>query len=262
MSTKDIKKQYLLDDSARDAPADDYLAYNNLTSSADSTERRAKQKKYIIGGVVVTIALAVLVGVIVWGMAASSSHDDKPVVDTPIWQQYRLPPNVRPSSYNVSLRIDLDRFTVSGQSTVAVSISEHTMPAIVLHSLYLTIDALQVTLANGSIAPVTHRLVNQTENSFQYLVIEGQGGWVFPVTSLLYISTTFHRDLPTNTTQGLYATSYVDGTSGQKVWMAATQFEPTHSRRAFPNFDELQMKSAQQPPHPAVVLPPLSIGGS
>ena len=234
MAAKDGKK-YLLDDNEREAPTDDYLAY---AGSADvDSDRSAKRKKWLIGGFVVVIALAVLIGIIAY--ALMNKDKDKPT--TPIWQQWRLLKNVVPSSYNVSLRIDLDALQFSGTSTVAVGIADTPMDSIFLHSLYLVIDSVTVTV-DGAVAPISYQLVGQNETDYQYLVLTGLDKWQFPVTSLLYITTTFHRDLPNNTSSGLYATYYTSAT-GQQVPVAATQFEPTHSRRAFPNFDELQMKA-------------------
>jgi Peptidase M1 N-terminal domain len=245
MASRDSKKQYLLDDSSADAPSDDYLAY---AGSADSDSGRiARRKKYIIGAIIAVVTLVILIAVIGYAVVhkEDESNTPPPLPIPDIANQFRLPYNVQPSYYNLSLRIDLDNLQFSGTVAITTRIVDTPMSAIVLHSLYLNILSLTLTNAGVVIPPASYAyfLYQQMENGTQYLVIQALDGLQFNVTETLIITVSFARDLPTNTSSGLYGVYYTDTRNGQRKPVAATQFEPTHSRRAFPNFDELQMKA-------------------
>ena len=253
-SNSESMKQYLLDDSSSgDAPSADYLAYAGSHSDGD---RLAKRKKYIVIAVVAVVGLAILIAIIGYAIAHKEEDDDKGGPNPPppqsvpaVANQFRLPANVVPAFYDLLLRIDIDlqRPHFSGLVSITAAIRDTPMPAIVLHSLYLTIHSVNLS-SSGSVIPAssyrffTHQ---QVENGTQYLVIQAADGQAFNVTDSFVISVAFSRDLPTNTSSGLYGVNYTDGRNGPQL-LAATQFEPVHSRRAFPNFDELQMKAVFQ----------------
>ena len=247
---RDGKSQYLLDDSSSSsAPSDDYIAYASGEDGSSAT-RTAARRKYIIAGVVAAVVAVLLVAIIGYAMykkddepggGGGSPHDVSTIINS-----YRLPGNVVPSRYEVRLRIDIDGLQTAGYVTAHVNITNYTMPAIVMHALGISVDGVNITNNGSAVESSRYKyyLYSQVEGSgYQYLVFEGVDGFEFPVTDSMAVTVQFHRNLPNNSSSGLYATSYINNQTQQQTWVAATQFEPVHARRAFPCFDEPAMKA-------------------
>ena len=241
---KDDKSQYLLDDSSSSGPSDEYIAYTSGDDVASSTAATTR-RKYIIAGVI-TAAVALLLVLIVGYAMYKKGEPDSPDGSVPaLADSYRLPSNVIPSRYELLLRVDLDRFEFGGVVTAHARIVNNSMPAFVMHAMGLNISNVTVHVNGSQVAPSQYKYYLYRQDELvgtQYLVIQGLDAYEFPVTDSLAVTVHFYRALPTTSANGLYATSYQNN-QGQTVWVAATQFEPTHARRAFPCFDELNMKA-------------------
>lgn len=94
----------------------------------------------------------------------------------------------------------------------------------------------QTTLPPGTSPRVTGRVPEQRKEMY---TISLEPALEAGQTYILDISFT---GLLKDSLYGFYRSSYKDE-NGTKIWMAATQFEPTHAREAFPCFDEPAMKS-------------------
>eukprot|EP00731_Ephydatia_muelleri_P032160 Em0023g667a len=173
--------------------------------------------------VVGVIAAAVALGTTV-GRSSSSSTADDP------WLNVRLPSNIQPRTYDLSLTVDLGKFTVQGSVTIAASVQAAT-PYIIVHALDMDISS--ATVSSGSVS----KLFFYSENQFYVIAMKE----ALPAGQSITITLNFNYNL-TSGLSGFYRSSY-NTISGTTAYLATTQFEPTDARRAFPCFDEPAFKA-------------------
>ncbi len=148
---------------------------------------------------------------------------------------YRLPTNVQPIRYSLTLTPDLDNFTFQGEGTIEIQITEATS-RIVVNASDLQISLGQLTLEDGS--TLTAREIALDEDAQT-------------------VTFSFDRDIPTGTAafhvvftgtlndelRGFYRSQYTTP-DGQVRYLATTQFEATDARRAFPCWDDPAVKAS------------------
>jgi puromycin-sensitive aminopeptidase len=147
---------------------------------------------------------------------------------------YRLPRHIVPIRYDLRLEpfLDLARFT--GAVSIAIEVSEPTAE-IVLNAAELDlVDAFVWQTAGGASIPGRIRIDGTSERA-QILLERGlsPGRWVLQ----LGFTGTLNDKL-----RGFYRSAYADS-DGTMHRMAATQFEATDARRAFPCWDEPDFKA-------------------
>ncbi|KAL3288376.1 hypothetical protein HHI36_002824 [Cryptolaemus montrouzieri] len=161
---------------------------------------------------------------------------------------YKLPTSVMPQHYNLKILVDLDNeFKFSGTVDINVKTNERTSE-IILHSKSLRIqqDDINIKETMEWFDPNLELLSNFTNNieigefrfddDKEFLIIDA-----FVDSGKTYIiSIHFEGELNRNS-RGFYRSSYIE--NGEKFWLAATEFEPTFARMAFPCFDEPSFKS-------------------
>mmetsp|Transcript_14380 Transcript_14380/g.56569 ORF Transcript_14380/g.56569 Transcript_14380/m.56569 type:complete len:1006 (+) Transcript_14380:134-3151(+) len=162
-----------------------------------------------------------------------SSMDDDGAADL-VWDDLRLPTWAAPEGYTITLRPNFDDFSFTGIMDVTVNVLEEGHDYIVMHSADLTITS--ITYSNGI------SLEYAFEEELQYVIIYfgeelSTGPWL--------ISFEFNGMLRDDMA-GFYRSSYTDDADGDQHWLASTQFEATDARRAFPCFDEPQLKATFQ----------------
>ncbi|EFN62042.1 Puromycin-sensitive aminopeptidase, partial [Camponotus floridanus] len=151
---------------------------------------------------------------------------------------YRLPANVVPVHYNIKLipYIVEDNFTFEGESNINITI-RHVTQTLSLHVLELTINETETSLFDNNGIIYTPAMYNY-DNITQILVLNfndelSPGNYIL---KMRYVGI-LHNDL-----QGFFISSYINE-EGNDVWLAATHFEPTYARRAFPCWDEPALKA-------------------
>ena len=146
---------------------------------------------------------------------------------------YRLPRAVVPSRYDIRLEPDLTTFTFTGTETVAVTVGEP-VADIWLNAVELTITAVSIENDRGD--SQTGTATAETANERYHLTFPSPippGAWRLRLA---------FTGILNDKLRGFYRSTYKDPSGVPRV-LAATQFEATDARRAFPCWDEPDFKA-------------------
>ena len=146
---------------------------------------------------------------------------------------YRLPRHVRPTRYDLRLEPDLATLTFTGDETVTLEVEAPTAE-IVVNAVELAFGEATLTNARGESrrgTPVVDEAAERCRITFPSPIAPGTWQLRLAFTGTL-----------NDKLRGFYRSSYKDPT-GEARLMAATQFEATDARRAFPCWDEPAFKA-------------------
>ena len=146
---------------------------------------------------------------------------------TPVLQAQRLPADVIPQHYALTLEPNLKTATFSGDEQIDVTLKR------ALNSI--TLNAAQITFQS-----VTITAVGKTQTA-RVAEDKAKQQATFHVAEKLPAGTATIRIRYTGILNGELRGFYLSKTARRKY--AVTQFEPTDARRAFPSFDEPAMKA-------------------
>ena len=146
---------------------------------------------------------------------------------------YRLPSNVQPEHYAITLSPDLDRFTFEGEETISITILEPTA-VVELNAIELQVFSASASLADGSTHSASVDLDEQAERARLTFAQPLPAG---KAELQLTFSGTLNDQM-----RGFYRSRYT-AADGSTRHMATTQFEATDARRAFPCWDEPSAKA-------------------
>ncbi|KAL6480693.1 hypothetical protein MHYP_G00117260 [Metynnis hypsauchen] len=193
----------------------------------------------IVCTVVSVVSVALLVGIWTFQFLACA--------ETPaaLWENYRLPDNLLPDVYYVTLwprlqQDDRNLYIFTGNSSVVFRCVKET-DLILIHSNKLnltTADGHLVRLTAVSDAPAPAIRSTWTEVNTQYLVIQLNGKLKAGGSYELF--TEFVGELADDL-EGFYRSEYFE--NGVRKVVATSQMHPTHARKTFPCFDEPAMKA-------------------
>jgi len=146
---------------------------------------------------------------------------------------YRLPRHVVPVRYDLRLEPDLTAARFAGQETITLTVLQPTSD-IVLNAIEIDITSAQIEGASGPARQATMALDASLQRcQFTFTTPLSPGVWRLTMT----FSGTLNDKL-----RGFYRSTYKDE-HGVTHSMAATQFEATDARRAFPCWDEPDFKA-------------------
>jgi len=147
--------------------------------------------------------------------------------------RYRLPRTVVPRRYDLVLEPDLETSTFTGSEIVTVEVTEP-VDQIVLNAADLEVGPGRLEGPGGTLEVSTVRLDPETERA--HLLLSGTaepGEWTLHLE---------FRGKLSEQLQGFYRSTYTDD-AGVAHTIATTQFESTDARRAFPCWDEPDLKA-------------------
>ncbi|TLZ80149.1 MAG: DUF2808 domain-containing protein, partial [Methanobacteriota archaeon] len=150
---------------------------------------------------------------------------------------HRLPNTVRPEKYTIELRPDLTRFTFQGEESVAIRVLRP-VKTIELNASQLEVTQAALRLPGGRTIPAA-KVEHREDAQRLRLTFE---------TSIPTGSATLHlvfHGVLNDELAGFYRSKYTMA-DGKEGYMAATQFESTDARRAFPCWDEPAAKATFQ----------------
>src|SRR5205809_5826085 len=150
---------------------------------------------------------------------------------------HRLPNTIRPEKYTIELRPDLTRFTFQGEESVAIRVLRP-VKTIELNASQLEVTQAALRLPGGRTVPAAK--VEHLQDA-QRLRLTFEASIPKGIATLHLV---FHGVL-NDELAGFYRSKYTM-TDGREGYMAATQFESTDARRAFPCWDEPAAKATFQ----------------
>jgi puromycin-sensitive aminopeptidase len=185
------------------------------------------------------LPLAPLLSSCLWTPSAHTTNDQSKGEDMnqnpspSTLDPYRLPRHVVPIRYDLRLEPDLPAAKFSGQETITLTIHQST-PAIVLNAIELDIVSAQIEGDSGPIMQAAIALDASLERcTFTFSRPLMPGTWKLTLT---------FRGTLNDKLRGFYRSTYKDE-RGMTHSLAATQFEATDARRAFPCWDEPDFKA-------------------
>ncbi|KAF9466381.1 leucyl aminopeptidase [Collybia nuda] len=149
--------------------------------------------------------------------------------------EYRLPINVKPTHYDLTVRTDLDKLQFEGFVKISLDIQKDTST--------ICLNASTLQLGKASIYSDALK-TEQVQSSESLDTVSERVTYHFPQTlpggTRAELRIGFSGEL-TGSMTGYYKSSWED--EGKKKFYALTQFEPTAARHAFPCWDEPLLKA-------------------
>lgn len=145
-----------------------------------------------------------------------------------------LPSNVKPQHYFLSLEPLFDTFKFNGEVTIDLDIKESS-DYITLHTLELELLEYHVVDSENKVHKPTELSTNDDDQTTTFKFAEK---FAENTSVKLYIK--FIGEL-NDKMAGFYRSTYEE--NGETKYLATTQMEPTDCRRAFPSFDEPNLKA-------------------
>src|SRR5215212_6833983 len=151
-------------------------------------------------------------------------------------ESYRLPRNVIPNHYDLTVSVDLEQGSFTGSERIDVHVKDPSTE-VMLNAADLAVSSASIADSGGRSRPA--RISTDAENQRITLTVDE----VLPAGAA-QIHLEFSGVL-SDRLHGFYRSTYRDTTGDEQI-IATTQFEPTDARHAFPCWDEPDLKATYQ----------------
>ncbi|CCE62808.1 hypothetical protein TPHA_0D01680 [Tetrapisispora phaffii CBS 4417] len=155
-------------------------------------------------------------------------------------QREILPTNLTPLHYDVELEPNFDSFKYNGKTSIDLKVNSADN-IIKLNVYEINVSKISLQLNDSTLIDVE---TFDNDNEAQILTINLANESVLKdfIGKTIRLNIEFVGELNENMA-GFYRAKYEDKITGETKYMATTQMEPTDARRAFPCFDEPNLKS-------------------
>ncbi|XP_064595580.1 glutamyl aminopeptidase-like [Liolophura sinensis] len=169
---------------------------------------------------------------------ATPSSSTGPIPGKP-WTYLRLPTFIRPLHYDLTLYPDFyeDHGWFYGNETIEIEIRQDTR-FILIHYNQMNMTRTELFRHDTTESIPIKRTFSYSEH--QFWVVETES--VIPAGSTVDLELQFDGSL-TNSIVGFYKSTYVNSQTNQTRHLATSKFEPVDARKAFPCFDEPNIKA-------------------
>ncbi|KAK7693087.1 hypothetical protein QCA50_002652 [Cerrena zonata] len=155
---------------------------------------------------------------------------------TPPDLEYRLPTNLKPKHYDLTVRTDLEKLKFDGFVEVTLEVNDET-DTITFNTAELTLGSISITSPGNEpyIQPASALCIDKVAERATLKL-----PFVFSRGSTLHLNIAFEGDVNA-TRKGYFRSTHKR--DGQTSYYAVTQFAPTAARSAFPCWDEPALKA-------------------
>lgn len=153
---------------------------------------------------------------------------------TNVPQRQVLPKNVKPLNYNLTLEPNFETFEFNGDVSIALDVAE-TSSSVTVNILDIKIGKVSISVDGGSPIEPVSTSENEDDNTVTFKFDKEFKAGSKAVLSIQYVGELNDK------LAGFYRSKHVE--NGVNKYVATTQMEPADARRAFPSFDEPELKA-------------------